>query len=258
MKFDLTNKHAIITGAGRGIGQGIARVFARQGATVYLLDMRERELKDTTDQINDAGGKAYARICDVTSLESVRHIFDETYAVAGSIDILVNNAGVAQIGNLEATRPEDFDRVVDVNVKGVYHCAYAAVPYMKKQGGGVILNMASVAAMVGIPDRFAYSMSKGAVVAMTLSIARDYVGDSIRCNCISPGRVHTPFVDQYLAEHYAGQEREMFEKLAKTQPLGRMGTPEEIADIVLYLCSDEAAFITGSNYTIDGGFVSLK
>jgi NAD(P)-dependent dehydrogenase (short-subunit alcohol dehydrogenase family) len=258
MKFDLNNKNAIVTGGGRGIGQSIARVFARQGAAVYLLDVHDQDVKNTADQINETGGKAKALVCDVSDVDSVQRVFMEIYEMAGSIDILVNNAGIAQIGNLEATGPSDFDRVVDVNIKGVYHCAYAAVPHMKRQGGGVILNMASVAAMVGIPDRFAYSMSKGAVVAMTLSIARDYVEHNIRCNCISPGRVHTPFVDQYLAEHYAGQEQEMFDKLAKTQPLGRMGTPEEIADIVLYLCSDEAAFITGSNYTIDGGFVSLK
>ena len=174
------------------------------------------------------------------------------------LDILINNAGVSHIGVAETTSEADFDRIYSINIKGVYNCLHAALPYLKRSGGGSVINMTSVAAIVGLPDRFAYSMSKGAVSAMTLSVARDYVDDNIRCNGIAPGRVHTPFVDGFLKKNYPGREQEMFEKLAKTQPLGRMGTPEEIAGLVFYLCSEEAAFITGSIYPIDGGFVSLN
>jgi NAD(P)-dependent dehydrogenase (short-subunit alcohol dehydrogenase family) len=174
------------------------------------------------------------------------------------VDILVNNAGISHIGNLQNTSEEDFNRVFSVNVKGMYNCMSAAVPQMLSHGGGVILNMASIAATAGLADRFAYSMSKGAVVAMTYSVAKDYLAQNIRCNCISPARVHTPFVDGYLRRNYPGREKEMFEKLEKSQPLGRMGRPEEIASLALYLCSDEASFITGSDYPIDGGFLALR
>ncbi len=258
MKFDLSNKNALITGGSRGIGKGIATEFARQGAHVYILDIDENEAEKTALEIRERGGAASWFSCNVESPAEVRATFQKVIEAGGTIDILVNNAGISHIGTVESTTDEDVDRIVAVNIKGVYHCMHVAVSYMKKQGKGVILNLASVVASVGIPDRFAYSMSKGAVVAMTLSVARDYLADNIRCNCISPGRVHTPFVDNYLAQHYPGREKEMFEKLAKTQPMGRIGTPREMADLALYLCSDEAAFITGNNYAIDGGFISLK
>jgi NAD(P)-dependent dehydrogenase (short-subunit alcohol dehydrogenase family) len=159
---------------------------------------------------------------------------------------------------LENTAEEDFDRVYQINIKGVYNVMHSVIQYMKVQGGGVILNLASVAAGLGLSDRFAYSMSKGAVVSMTLSVAKDYIDQNIRCNCISPARVHTAFVDGFLAKNYPGREQEMFEKLSKTQPIGRMGKPSEIATLALYLCSDEAAFVTGTNYPIDGGFIKLN
>lgn len=174
------------------------------------------------------------------------------------LDILVNSAGISHIGTVESTSEADMDRLYKVNVKGVYNCIHAAVPLMRKAGGGVILNMCSIAATIGIPDRFAYSMTKGAVYSMTLSVAKDYLKDKIRCNCISPARVHTPFVDGFLQKNYPGREKEMFEKLSKTQPIGRMARPEEIAGLVLYLVSDEAAFITGCDYPIDGGFTKLN
>ncbi len=174
------------------------------------------------------------------------------------MDILVNNAGIASIGNIEATTPEEMDRIYAVNVKGVYHCLRAAIPKMKSKGKGVILNMASVASKVGIQDRFAYSMSKGAVLTMTLSVARDYIDDGIRCNCLCPGRVHTPFVDSFVEKHYADNKEEMMEKLSRYQPIGRMGQPQEIAALAAFVCSDEAEFITGSAYDIDGGFTLLK
>jgi 2-keto-3-deoxy-L-fuconate dehydrogenase len=148
--------------------------------------------------------------------------------------------------------------LIGYTVKGAYNALYAAIPLLKSNGGGVILNMASIAAWVGITDRFAYSMSKGAIMAMSLSVARDYLADNIRCNTISPARVHTPFVDGFIAKNYAGKEDEIFEKLSKSQPIGRMGKPDEVAALALYLCSDEAGFITGCDYPIDGGFIKLN
>ena len=174
------------------------------------------------------------------------------------IDILINNAGIAHIGNLEKTSEDDLDRIYEVNIKGVYNGLYAAIPYMIHQNNGVILNMSSIATMVGLPDRFAYSMSKAAVENMTYTVARDYLNKGIRCNSIAPARVHTPFVDEFIKRNYPGQESEIFNKLSNSQPIGRMGKPEEIAGLALYLCSDEAAFITGSNFPIDGGFVKLN
>ena len=193
-------------------------------------------------------------MCNVTNQQQVKQVFN----AIGSIDILVNSAGISHVGNIEGTTEDDFDRLYQVNVKGVYNCVRSAVALMKKNRSGVILNLASIANNVGIPERFAYSMTKGAVYAMTLSVARDYLHEGIRCNCISPARVHTPFVDGFLKNNYPGKEEEMFDKLSKSQPIGRMARPEEIAHLILYLCSDEASFITGCDYPIDGGFINLN
>ncbi|MET0299730.1 MAG: SDR family oxidoreductase [Flavitalea sp.] len=255
--FRLDNKSAVITGGGSGIGRAIANVFAKRGADVQILDMNEAGGNEVVDEITAAGGSATFYKCNVSLQSDVRSVVESIVKRIGDIHILVNNAGIAHVGNLEKTEEADFDRLTSVNVKGVYNCLHEIVPVMKKTGG-VILNMASVASSVGIPDRFAYSMTKGAVVGMTLSIAKDYIKDAIRCNCISPGRVHTPFVDGFLAKNYPGKEAEMFEKLSKTQPIGRMAQPEEVANLALYLCSDEAAFITGCDYPIDGGFIKLN
>jgi NAD(P)-dependent dehydrogenase (short-subunit alcohol dehydrogenase family) len=255
--FRLDLKTAVITGAGSGIGKAIALLFARQGAAVVVLDIDEGGGAGTAAAIATAGGKARFYRCDVTRSEAVRNVVDAVARESGSIDILVNNAGIAHVGNAETTAEGDFDRLMQVNVKGVYNCLHAALPHMKSKGG-VIVNLASVAASVGIADRFAYSTTKGAIKAMTMSVAKDFIRFNIRCNCISPGRVHTPFVDGFLAKNYPGREKEMFDKLARTQPIGRMGTPEEIAHIALYLSSDEAAFITGCDYPIDGGFMTLN
>lgn len=256
--FDFTSKNAIITGGGSGIGKSISETFARQGAIVHILEINEEAGQATKNAIEQAGGKAHVMSCDVSSQQQTDTVIRKIQQQAGHIDILINNAGVAHIGNVENTGEEDMDRIYRINVKGVYNCIRAVVPFMKQQGGGVILNMASVASVVGIADRFAYSMSKGAVLTMTLSVAKDYLSHNIRCNSISPGRVHTPFVDGFLKKNYPGQEQEMFEKLSKTQPIGRMGKPEEVAALALYLCSDEAGFITGTNYPIDGGFITLN
>ncbi|RYG05287.1 MAG: SDR family oxidoreductase [Chitinophagaceae bacterium] len=255
--FRLDNRSAVITGGGSGIGRAIANVFAKRGADVQILDMNEAGGNEVVKEITLAGGSATFYKCNVSSQADVKSVVETIIKKIGDIHILVNNAGIAHVGNLEKTAEEDFDRLTSVNVKGVYNCLHEIIPVMKKTGG-VIVNMASVASSVGIPDRFAYSMTKGAVVGMTLSVAKDYIKDGIRCNCISPGRVHTPFVDGFLAKNYPGQESEMFEKLSKTQPIGRMAQPEEVANLALYLCSDEASFITGCDYPIDGGFIKLN
>ncbi len=252
--LDLKNKTAIITGGGSGIGRAISLLFAKQGATVHIIEVNDSAASTVVDEINTSGGKAVSHVCDISSQQQLI----DTMNKIGRVHILVNNAGIAHVGNVEKTSAADFEKVFNVNVKGAYNCLFAAIPKMKEQGGGVILNLCSIAAWVGIPDRFAYSMSKGAIHAMTLSVAKDYLNDNIRCNCISPARVHTPFVDGFLSKNYPGNEAEMFAKLSKTQPIGRMGTPDEIATLALYLCSDESSFITGNNYNIDGGFITLN
>ncbi len=251
MIFSLENKTAVVTGGGSGIGLAIAKIFAQQGATVHILDLNAEQARQA---VADFSEKIQVQPCDVGQQNSVRAAFENLTRV----DILVNNAGIAHIGNAENTAEADFDRLYQVNVKGVYNCIHAVLPKMKAQGGGVILNMASIASSVGLADRFAYSMTKGAVKTMTLSVAKDFIGHNIRCNSISPARVHTPFVDGFLAKNYPGREQEMFEKLAHSQPIGRMATPDEVAYLALYLCSDEASFITGVDYLIDGGFVYLN
>ena len=252
--FSLAGKRAIITGGGSGIGRAIALLFAKQGAEVHILDFDEA---GAVNVVNEIKGNAYAVKCDVSNQQQVNDIIASITEKTKAIDILVNNAGVAHIGNAETTSEEDFTRLFNVNVKGVYNLLHTVIPFMKEKGGA-ILNMASVASSVGIPDRFAYSMTKGAVVGMTLSTAKDYINYKIRCNCISPARVHTPFVDGFIAKNYPGKQKEMFEKLSKTQPIGRMAQPDEIANLALYLCSDEASFITGCDYPIDGGFIKLN
>jgi len=254
--FTLTNKTSIITGGGSGIGKAIATLFARQGSIVHILDLDENS-KKVVEEIDDAGGKSFFHKCDISKQAEVKAIVESIASLNGSIDILINNAGIAHVGTLETTSEEDLIRLFNVNVKGMYNCMHEIIPVMKKTGG-CILNVGSIASQVGIPDRFAYSMTKGAVMGMTLSVARDYLASNIRCNSISPARVHTPFVDGFLQKNFPGKEKEMFEKLSKTQPIGRMARPEEIAHLALYLCSDEASFITGCDYLIDGGFVKLN
>jgi NAD(P)-dependent dehydrogenase (short-subunit alcohol dehydrogenase family) len=254
---ELDGRTAIITGGGSGIGRAIALRFARAGGRVAIVDITSESAVAAAGEAIALGGTSMAVACDVGRQTDVVDVFRRIEAQLGPVDILVNSAGVAHIGTVEQTTEEDLDRLYAVNVKGVYNCLKAAVTSMKGRGGA-ILNIASVAATVGIPDRFAYSMTKGAVLTMTYSVARDYVSHGIRCNALSPARVHTPFVDGYLAKNYPGREREMFDQLSRTQPIGRMGQPEEIADLALFLCSDAAAFITGSNVPIDGGFVTLK
>jgi 2-keto-3-deoxy-L-fuconate dehydrogenase len=255
-EFRLDGKRALITGAGSGIGRAIAIKFAANGAVVRILDVNQKDAEAVAREISRAGGQAAAHACDVSNQAEVVSTIREITR-NDCIDILVNNAGISHIGTVETTSEEDFDKVFRVNVKGFYNCIYGCIGQMKSNGGGVILNMASVAGSAGLADRFGYCTSKGAVIAMTYSVARDYIGHNIRCNCISPGRVHTPFVDGYLKKNYPGREKEMYEKLAQTQPIGRMGEPEEVASLALFLCSDAASFITGVDYPLDGGFMNL-
>ena len=255
--FDLSGKVAIVTGGGSGIGEAICHTMARQGTHVCLLDVNVEQARRVQADIVAEGGRATVFPCDVGDQQAVEAVFAEIHQHHGAIDILVNNAGIAHIGTVETTTEEDMDRLYRVNVKGVYNGMKAAVPYMKAQGGGSIVNLASVVSTVGIPDRFAYMMSKGAVMTMTFSVATDYLNDNIRCNCVAPARVHTPFVDGFLKQNYPGREQEMFDTLSKTQPVGRMGRPEEVATLVLYLAADESSFITGAILPIDGGFLTL-
>ena len=245
---------AVVTGAGSGIGRATALQLASDGYDVRIFELSGEAAGETLSLLQKAGGTGAFQIVDVSNTESVRTAF----AGLPRLDVLVNNAGIAHIGNVLNTTPEDLDRLYQLNVRGAYHCLHFGIPIMLKNSGGSIVNLASIASKVGIPDRFAYSMTKGAVLAMTMSVAKDFVGRGIRCNCVCPARVHTPFVDGFLAKNYPGKEAEMFAKLAAGQPIGRMGEPEEIATLIAFLCSSQAAFITGSAYDIDGGFTLLR
>jgi len=258
MEIRLDDQVAIITGGGSGIGEALSLVFAEAGAWVHIVDRDEGKAKNVADTIRQAGGKAVVHAADVSKQSEMMAMANRVKEETGRIDILINNAGIAQVGSLEQTTEEDLDHIYAVNVRGVYNGMYAVIETMKAQERGVILNMGSIASVLGLPDRFGYSMSKGAVLTMTYTVARDYLDYNIRCNCIAPARIHTPFVDGFIAKNYPGREADMFDTLSKTQPIGRMGKPEEVAKLALYLCSDAASFITGTNVPIDGGFINLN
>jgi NAD(P)-dependent dehydrogenase (short-subunit alcohol dehydrogenase family) len=254
MIFSLKNKVVIITGGSSGIGRAISILFAQQGAEVHIFDLQSPLSDETISEVKQFNISSNFHPVDITN-ETL--VLDEINSLE-KIDILINNAGIAQIGNVENTSSEDFQKIFDVNVKGAFNCIKAVIPNMVSHQSGVILNMASVASSVGIPDRFGYSMTKGAIKSMTQSIAKDYISKGIRCNCISPARVHTPFVDGFIAKNYPNNQDEMFKKLSASQPIGRMAKPIEIAHLALYLCSDEASFATGCDYPLDGGFLHLN
>ena len=258
MADKLKNKVSVITGAGSGIGRSIAHLFAASGSRVYILEINQALGENTCSEISDEGNQCTFIPCDVSNEKSVIEAIQTITASEPQIDILVNNAAVSHVGNIEQTSDEDLDRLYRINVKSVYHVTRHIIGQMVSNGSGVILNMASIASRIGLAERFAYSMSKGAVLSMTMSIAKDYIDKNIRCNCICPARVHTPFVDDYLKKNYAGREKEVFETLSKYQPIGRMGKPEEIARLALFLCSEDSSFITGNAYDIDGGVMNLK
>jgi NAD(P)-dependent dehydrogenase (short-subunit alcohol dehydrogenase family) len=249
-----SGKHALVTGGGSGIGRAISLRLAAEGAHVRVLEHKAEAGEGVVAEIRAAGGAADVIAADVSNTEAMRAAF----ASLEKLDVLVNNAGIAHVGNVLTTTAADLDRIYAVNVKGVYHGLHFGVEKLLASGGGAIVNLASLASRVGLADRFAYGMSKGAVFTMTLSVARDFVNRGIRCNCVCPARVHTPFVDGFIAKNYPGQEQEMFAKLSAAQPIGRMGEPAEIAALVAFLCSAEAAFITGSAYDIDGGATLLR
>ncbi len=258
INYQLDNKIAIVTGGAKGIGEAVCKQLAHSGAMVHLIDVDEENGQRVESEIAKESGQATFYKCDLTDHAQVNKIFDQIYALNNRLDILINNAGIAHIGNVENTTPQDMERIYQVNVKAVYSCLHFGVPLMKKSGGGSIVNMASVGSLRGLESRFAYSMSKGAVFTMTLAIAKDHLSDGIRCNATGPARIHTPFVDGFLKDHYPGQESEMFEALSKTQPIGRMGNPAEVANLVAFLCADESSFLTGCFYPVDGGFLNLN
>jgi 2-keto-3-deoxy-L-fuconate dehydrogenase len=256
--FRLDGKTALITGAGSGIGREIAILFAKQGAVVAVADINMDGANSVVDEITNAGGEAQAITLDVASQASANAAVAEIATRHGRLDILVNNAGIGHVGNVVETCEEDFDRLISVNIKGVYNCTKAAVMQMLAQDpkGGSIVNLASIAGIVAVNRRFAYSATKGAVHSMTQSTAMDYVDQGIRCNSISPGTVESPFVESYLQRFHAGEIEETRKQLHARQPMGRMGRPDEIAPLALYLVSDEASYVTGANMIIDGGLTA--
>jgi 2-keto-3-deoxy-L-fuconate dehydrogenase len=253
--FRLDNKVAVVTGGASGIGQAIALCFAEYEAVVRIVDLNGKAAQKTAERISQLGGSSTAHLCDFTDAVQTADVFRKILELS-RVDILVNSAGVAHVGKLETTSDEEFERVFRVNVLGTHHAMREMVPPMVAHGGGVILNIASIAASAGLEERYVSSMSKRAVLSMTLSVARDYLGQKIRCNAISPARVHTPFVDGFIKKNYPGKEAEAFAKLSASQPIGRMAQPFEVA--MLALCSDEASFITGADYPMDGGFFNLR
>ena len=258
--IDLSGRVALVTGGGAGIGLSTATALASAGAKVTIADINLAASEQAAAVIRQTHPGAVVDVLhlDLGSLAQVRAFADTFRSREQKLDILVNNAGIAHIGSVLTTNESDMDRLYRINIKGVYNCSQAAIERMVPHGGGIVLNMCSIAAQMGLADRFAYSMTKGAVLMMTYSMAKDFIKQGIRCNCICPARVHTPFVDGYLANTYPGREAEMFQKLSEAQPIGRMAMPDEIAHLALYLCSDEAAFVTGTDYPIDGGFVKLN
>lgn len=256
--FRLDKKVAFVTGAGSGIGEHIARLFARQGASVVLADISLDAAERVASDIRADGENARTQQLDVAAESQVKAALELVATTEGRLDILVNNAGVSHVGSILETSLQDWERVMSVNAGGVFLCAREGVRQMLAQSpaGGVIINMSSTAALIGIDRRLPYSASKGAVLALTRSIAIDFVAQGIRCNAICPGTVQTPFVDGYLARNFAGHEDEARQQLHARQPLGRMGRPDEIASAALYLASDEAAFVTGSALVIDGGWTA--
>jgi NAD(P)-dependent dehydrogenase (short-subunit alcohol dehydrogenase family) len=246
MKFDLSGKKAVVTGGSSGIGKSIAETLKKQGAEVLIIDLNENPSHEKVG--------IHTILADITQADELKSSLEP---LSNTIDILINNAGIGFVGNIEQTEEKDFDRLYQVNVKGVFNCIKAILPSMKKNGG-VIINIASIVSHIAVKERLAYTMTKGAVLAMTNAIAKDYISDGIRCNSVSPARVHTPLVDDYIEKNYPGKEKEMFDNLSQTQPIGRMAKPQEVADLVVYLCSDEATFITGTDFPIDGGFIKLN
>lgn len=250
--FDLTNKVALVTGAGSGIGAAIAQALAQSGSFVYVTDRDSQSGQNVTDSILQNGGKSAFLSLDVAAEDDCRRVAETVLAAQGQLNILVNNAGIGHVGTILQTEGADLDRLYQVNVKGVFNMTKVFLPDMLKRRSGVITNLASIGGIVGVSDRVAYCATKFAVVGITKSMALDHAKEGIRVNCICPGRVETPFVQARLREY--PDPAKAYQEMSATQPVGRMGTPAEIAAAAVYLASDEAAFVTGSAFIIDGGF----
>jgi 2-keto-3-deoxy-L-fuconate dehydrogenase len=244
--FRLDGRHALVTGGASGIGEATCKELARAGASVIVADINHEQAKSLAASL----GNATALHLDVTRRDSL----EAAVAAIGKLDILVNNAGIASVGDITRIEPDEFDRVMEVNVKSVYLVTRAFLPLLLASHG-CIVNIGSVAGLVGIKQRFAYCTSKGAVIAMTRQLAVEYPKE-LRVNCICPGTVQTPFVEGYLEKYHAHEKDKVRAELNARQPIGRVGMPEEIASLVRYVCSDEAAFMTGALLPIDGGWTA--
>ena len=250
--FRLDHRIALITGAASGIGEATAKELVRAGATVWIADIN----LPAAEALANTLGSAKALHLDVTSSDSIA----AAVAQIGTLDILVNNAGIGHVGSIETTEPEDFDRLINVNVRSVYLVSRAFLPLLlvaheRHESLGAIVNVASVSGLVGIKQRFAYCTTKGAVVAMTRQLAVEYP-KTLRVSAVCPGTVQTPFVEGYLDKFHKHNKEEMRAELRARQPVGRLGRPEEVASAIRYLASDEAAFVSGSLLTIDGGWTA--
>lgn len=254
--FSLKNKIALVTGAASGIGASIAEIFAAAGAHVFVADRDATGGKATVDRITALGQTAEFSELDIAREEDCDRVFQAVNSAFGRLDVLVNNAGIGHVGTMLQTTGADLDRLYAVNVRGTFNVIKAFLPAMIKRKYGVIINLASIGGVVAVRDRLAYCTTKFAIAGLTRCIALDHALDGIRCNCICPGRVETPFVTARLKE-YPDPEK-AYREMAATQAIGRMGKPEEIAAAALYLASDEAAFLTGTEFIIDGGWTAGK
>jgi 2-keto-3-deoxy-L-fuconate dehydrogenase len=252
--FKLTGKRAVVTGAGSGIGRAIAELFAAQGASVWVTDRVDAAARETVERIHAAGGTATPAVLDVANEEACIAFAAQVHADGPALDVLVNNAGIGHVGTLLTTSGADWDRVFSVNVRGVFNVTKAFLPAMVERGAGSVVNIASSAGLEGLKDRLAYASSKHAVVGLTRCVALDHAKSGVRVNCICPGRVETPFVKARLAEY---PDRDAaYREMCSTQANGRMGRPEEVAALALYLASDESSFVTGAAMSIDGGMTA--
>lgn len=249
----LGGKVALVTGAGSGIGQVAAQMFAVEGAAVAVLDLRGDSADRTVERIVDDGGRALAIAADVTVAEDVDAAFARVGEEFGRLDVLVNNAAIDVSGSIATGSEQDWDRCFAVNVTGIFLCSRAAVPHLVAAGSGSIVNLASVAGLVGVPNLAAYSASKGAVVSLTRSMALDLAPLGIRVNAICPGAVRSPMMDELLRERGGGDLAAGLSDTLQKYPIGRLGRPEDIAGLALYLGTDAASFMTGSIITVDGG-----
>jgi 2-keto-3-deoxy-L-fuconate dehydrogenase len=254
--FSLENKIALVTGAGSGIGAAIAEVFARAGAFVFVADRDEPNGQETACRIQQQGGRAEFLALDVSLEEQCATAAEAVHGRHGRLDLLVNNAGVGHVGTMVQTTGADLDRLYAVNVRGVFNTTKAFLPGMLARKSGNVINLASIGGVIAVRDRLAYCTTKFAVVGLTKALALDHAREGIRANCICPGRVETPFVTARLKEY--PDPKKAYEEMASTQAIGRMARPEEIASAALYLASDESAFMTGTEFVIDGGWSAGK